>query len=400
VTDITVALNMRLDLNPIRTATSLGPTAGSLLSNWRVGAIVEAVAIRDITGQLWLRIGNTHYPARVASGPAEGPANGEVLQARVLRTSPVLALETLQTTDANGADDVTSSALLRYAPRQSSPAALAANLAFLARSQGDQAFPAPVQQAIRQLWQALPNAAELTDPEQLQRALEQSGAFLESRLARGQAPTGDLKALLLTLQAALTSAGARASAAQPNSPDGTALPNLQGAMSHLPSAPATLALLDSTTAQLHELARQTEGVLARLTTTQIQNATQSAAMPAVMIELPVRVDDRAAMLRLRIEREASRHGGDEADSIWTVEAALDLGAHGGLHARISLSGTRLSVQLRADSPYVVEQLATRSPELEALLRESGLSIDRIVCLHGMPAAFTGQPMHRLLDVRA
>src|SRR5262245_5757811 len=84
-------LDMRVELSPTRTATSVATSAGSLLSEWRVGAIVEAVAIRDVSGQLWLRIGNTNHAARVASGPSEGPANGEVLQARVLRTSPVLA---------------------------------------------------------------------------------------------------------------------------------------------------------------------------------------------------------------------------------------------------------------------------------------------------------------------
>ena len=390
---------MRVDLNPTRTATSVATSAGSLLSEWRVGAIVEAVAVRDVSGQLWLRIGSTNYAARVASGPNEGPANGEVLQARVLRTSPVLALETLQTQDGNGTSQVTANALLRYLPRQTSPAALAANLSFLAREQGGQPLPSQVMNAATQVWNALPDAQALTDPTQLERSLNRSGSFLEAALARGQSPTGDLKALLLELQQALTTAGGRANAAPPNATDATALPSPQGGLANLPATPATLALLDRPAEQLHELARQTEGVLARLTTTQIQNATQNAALPALMMEIPVRVDDRATMLRLRIEREAPEQR-QEAESSWTIEAALDLGAQGGLHARISLAGTRLGVQLRADSPYVVEQLATRAPELAALLRSAGLMIDRVVCLHGMPVSQPGKPVHRLLDVRA
>ncbi len=389
---------MRLDLNPTRSLTSTASSAGSLLSEWRVGAIVEAVAVRDVSGQLWLRIGNTNYPARVASGPTEGPANGEVLQARVLRTSPVLALEALQTQDAQDAEQVTANALLRYVPKQSSPAALAANLSFLARAQGEQ-LPSSVMRAAALLWQALPEAEALTDPSQLQQALTQSGAFLEAKLAHGRSTLGDLKALLLSLQASLSAAGARANAAAPNTADRTALPSSGGTLANLPATPASLALLDRPPEQLNELARQTEGVLARLTTTQIQNATQTATPSAIMLELPVRVDDRTSMLRLRIEREASRER-QESDSSWTVEAALDLGAQGGLHARIGLTGTRLTVQLRADSPYVVEQLTLRSPELTSLLRESGLAIDRIVCLHGMPASHDNKPVHRLLDVRA
>ena len=394
-------MDMRVDLNPTRSAPNVATSAGSLLSEWRVGAIVEAVAVRDVSGQLWLRIGNTTYAARVASGPSEGPANGEVLQARVLRTSPVLALETVEAQDGHSASQVTANALLRYLPRQSSPAALAANLGFLAREQGAQTLPTQVMSAATQLWDALPDTQTLTDPTQLQRALNQSGTFLEAALARAQAPAGDLKALMLALQDALTAAGGRANAAPPNMMDATALPNPQGALANLPATPASMALLDRPADQLNELARQTEGVLARLTTTQIQNATQNGAVAALMMELPVRVDDRATMLRLRIEREAAQQRqAQQADSSWSVEAALDLGALGGLHARISLTGARLGVQLRADSPYVVEQLATRAPELTALLRGSGLMIDRVVCLHGMPATHVGKPAHRLLDVHA
>jgi hypothetical protein len=389
---------MRVDLTPTRSATTIATSSGSLLSDWRVGAIVEAVAVRDVSGQLWLRIGNTNFSARVASGASEGPANGEVLQARVLRTSPVLALETLQSQQPESATEVTANALLRYLPKQSSPANLAANLGFIARGQGED-LPEGVRRAATQLWQALPDTQALSDPAELEQALTRSGTFLENTLARGQAPAGDLKGLLLALQNALSSAGARANAASPPMLDNGALPRPDGALASLPATPASLALLDGARDQLNELARQVEGTLARLTTTQIQNTTQSSTPSAVMIELPVRVDDRASMLRLRIEREASQER-QEGDSSWTIEAALDLGAQGGLHARISLTGSRLAVQLRADSAFVVEELAARSPELASLLRESGLSIDRIVCLHGMPVSPASKPVHRLLDVRA
>jgi hypothetical protein len=35
-----------------------------------------------------------------------------------------------------------------------------------------------------------------------------------------------------------------------------------------------------------------------------------------------------------------------------------------------------------------------------MLREAGLEIDRVVCLHGMPSGDTGAKPTRLLDVRA
>jgi hypothetical protein len=105
------------------------------------------------------------------------------------------------------------------------------------------------------------------------------------------------------------------------------------------------------------------------------------------------------MLRVRIEQESARKHQSGSDA-WTVEAAMDLGSVGALHARVSLSGFRVGVQLRADSPAIVEMLNARAPELESLLRDAGLEVDRIVCRHGLPAGDAGQRMTRLLDVRA
>ena len=72
---------------------------------------------------------------------------------------------------------------------------------------------------------------------------------------------------------------------------------------------------------------------------------------------------------------------------------------GAVHARVSLQGSRISVQLRAESAQVVADLATRAEDLAALLRNNGLNVDRVVCLHGMPPD-EAAPSPALLDVRA
>ena len=104
-------------------------------------------------------------------------------------------------------------------------------------------------------------------------------------------------------------------------------------------------------------------------------------------------------VRLRIEHDNSRKHSGGGDS-WSVEAAVDLGQIGALHAKVTLTGHRIGVQLRAESAAIVDALSARAGELESLLRESGLEIDRIVCLHGMPAGDAGVRAARLLDVRA
>lgn len=399
---------MRLDLTGIR-GTTTAELSRSMLAEWRVGAILQAVAVRGVkSGELWLNIGQQCYPARLASGDGNGPADGETLTLRVLRNSPVLALETLRSEPAGRQTDegVAADGLRRYVPRQTSPTPLVSNLSWLMRSSsGSDALPAPVMQAATRLWQAMPDTTELTDPTGLRNAIARSGTFLEATLASGNARAAapqvavDLKALMLDLARVLREHGARPAAAIANSSELAPMPGARGPLASLPTAPATLAIIDNPSQQMHELARQTDGALSRLTTAQISNTAQDSSLPSMLLEIPVRLDDRASMLRLRIEKDGANKPQAGA-AAWTVEAALDLGSIGALHARVTLSGQRIGVQLRAESASVVEALALRAPELEAMLRDAGLEVDRVVCLHGMPAGETGTRLTRLLDVRA
>src|SRR5262245_6421707 len=398
---------MRVDLvNLLGSGSSPSP---SLLAEWRVGAILQAVAVRAPgSGELWLDIAGQRYPARVASGNVAGPQDGERLQVRVLRNSPVLALETVssQPTESSADTAVITDALRKFVPRQQNPALLLANLAWIAqRKSGVETLPRTVVQSAARLWHALPEAEALEDPKVLEAAIAKSGVFLEANLAAHRGPpdprlASDLKSLMLTLQRALQASGARPSSTHSDVAGHAPVPTARGPLTTLPSAPATLAVLDEPSQQLNELARQTDGALARLTTVQISNSAPDPAVQSMLIDLPVRHEDRAAMLRLKIEKDGSRRrDGDGAES-WTVEAAIDLGAIGGLHAKVTLIGKRIGVQLRAESPAVVAALSQRSDELEAMLAESGLQVDRVVCLHGMPAGDTGVRPARLLDVRA
>lgn len=395
---------MRVDLIQLPMPGGQGASP-SLIAEWRVGAILEAIAVRDArNGQLWLDIRGQRYPARIASGDTDGPENGERLQLRVLRNSPVLALETLSSSRAlNGAVDagIIAQALRRYVPRQESPALMLANLAWLATGKpGSEKLPGAILRAAAQLWNAIPDMEDVADPSRLEASLRRSGTFLEADLAgtRGSF-ANDLKALMLALSRVLRDHGARPAAAQAETAVHAPVPTARGPLAPLASAPATFALVEGTTQQINELARQTEGALARLTTTQISNSTPDGPVQSLLVELPVRQDDRASMLQLKFERDPTRRHGSSGDA-WSVEAAMDLGAIGALHAKVTLTGRRIGVQLRAESPAVVDALAQRAGELEAMLRGSGLEIDSVVCLHGMPATEAGSHRARLLDVRA
>jgi Flagellar hook-length control protein FliK len=398
--------SMRIDLVSYRPASAVS-AASSLLSEWRVGAVLQAVASRDASGQLWLDIGDQRFPARIASGDQEGPQDGELLQVRVLRNHPVLALETLasKTSESEAAEQtVTADALRRYIPRQESPALMLANVAWLAQGKNAAQLPKSVVDAAAQLWRSLPDSSALQNPQKLQSALERSGTFLENNLANssGQATNvaTDIKALMLELSRILRENGARPSLARSDISAPAPLPTANGSLSTLPNTPATFSLLDAPDQQLNELSRQTDGALARLTTVQLANNGADPSNAAMLIELPVRFDDRANVLRLRIERDGRSAQPESEIQAWSVEAAMDLGAAGSLHARVSLRGHRVGVQIRASSPGVVESLSAQSGTLESILRSAGLEVDRVVCLHGMPATDNGSNATRLVDVRA
>jgi hypothetical protein len=398
---------MRLDLVSMRGVPTIG-TSASLLAEWRVGTILQAVATRDASsGQLFLNMGDSRYPARLASGEDDGPADGERLTLRVLRNSPVLALERVPEDARTSVDnEVVTDALRKFVPKQASPAPLTANLAFATREGGTLGLPRAVAQLATKLWEALPDMDTLTDPAKLERALGRSGAFLESTLAKDDGTSAsrsaiatDVKTLMLQFARVLREHGAKPHGGFTDPSAHAPLPSANAPLSTLTSGPATLALLETPFEQMNELARQTDGALARLTTTQVTNSAQDGPVQTLLIELPMRQEDRSSVLRFRLERDGSRKQHTGADS-WALEAALDLGIVGSLHARVALNGYRVGVQLRADSPAVVDMLNARAPELESMLRESGLEVDRIVCRHGMPAGDAGQRLTRLLDVRA
>jgi len=427
---------MRLELSSLRGVSTPGASA-TLFSQWRVGAIVEAIAVRDIaSGQLWLNIGNARVPARIASGDNIGPANGERLQLRVLRDHPVLALEALPPDNEESA--AVNDSLRRFLPRQTSPSPLLSNVSVLAKQiavQGNPvaasanpaagaalaSLPRPIRVAVEQLWQAIPDTTELETGDGLANAIRRSGTFLEANLANvgvadaREVLSRDMKALLIELKQALQRGGAAAHTAGGRSPSTVApnaglapqnapapdpLPIARGNLQPLPPVAATITQFDTPTARINELAAQTDGALSRLNSVQLVNAENAGTTPLWLVELPIKHEDRTDTLRFRFEQHARQQQGNEHS--WTVEAALPLRESGALHARVSLVGARIAVQLRADSPELVNELSSRIPELTAMLSSSGLQVERIVCLHGLPANDSAELRNAtpLLDVRA
>jgi hypothetical protein len=223
---------------------------------------------------------------------------------------------------------------------------------------------------------------------------------LESALAQSDSSDArqilgrDIKALLLNLKQTLLRSGASTHGSQQPPPG--PLPAVRGPLIPLDATPATLAAIEVPSRRLNELAAQTDGALSRINTIQLANSESAAAGAPWIVEVPLRRDGRGETLRFRFERNSQR---ESAEQSWTVEAALNLGAQGSLHARIALYGKRIGVQLRAEPPQLVAELAEQVPTLTAMLTNAGLEVDRVVCLHGMPADDRESRTTSLLDIR-
>jgi hypothetical protein len=364
---------------------------------WRVGAVLEAAGTRDPSAQWMLNVDGTNLPVRLMSIDGAIPSEGEQLQLRVLRNSPTLALETVQAAPA--AEPTLGDAVRRYLPRQIPPSLLMANLNWLTR---DPRRTAPLEgqiaAAVHSLWQALPQTDDLTDAGKLAATVLRSGMQFEAQLAAATPQSAavttqrDLKALLLGLKQAL-SESARAPMGVETVNTGS--PPMSGdTLRPLPVMPATLSIIDAPDRQLAELARQTDGAVARLTALQAAGA----AGAAWILEIPVRNENRAEFVRMKFERNSG--GAPDEEAPWSVEVALDLGMAGEMFARVTWAQRQISVQLRAASPEIVKTLQQYAPELTDDLRKAGLNVQQVICLHGMPAEQSERRAAALLDVRA
>ena len=297
-------------------------------------------------------------------------------------------------------------ALRRELPRQGSPMPLLANLAWLnATSAGERAaLPAPVRQAAAATWRALVSLDELARPGEFERAARASGLGLERLLATADpagldaALAGDWKALLLRLRAALD-AFPRRPAARPAPSADAPLPGRPGALTALEPVDARLADAPDAAAMTGELAEGVDAAIARVTAHQLANLREPALASCTVLEIPLRHDHGATMLRLRFTREGDDLAAREVPPVWTVEFSVHLGAAGALHGRVQLAGNRLDVAVESDVAATLEALQASELELRWNLAALGLEVERLAWRKASPPA-PDSSVSWLVDERA
>ncbi len=319
---------------------------------------------------------------RLPIAPAALPAAGE-LRLQVLDPGRPAGLQIVATDTSPLRDQALRQAL----PRQQALPPLLASLRPLTTPPPSQApLPAAIQEGLRSLLAALPTRDAVATGEGLRQALLQSGPFLEARLAEaiGQGLPGlagpDLKAGLLGLLARLLGLRLPTGSVEARPPTNESAPPLPGGHPQA-QARAAFSALDDPGETLRRLRQQVEGALARVQLVQLASLPgEEDGRRAWLLELPLRGgDDQVDVLALRIERESSGQGAEEA-AHWQVTLALELPGLGPLEGRVGLREGVVSVRFQTPSADTAQFFAQHLSELQQRLRDAGLTVGSLAAL--------------------
>ncbi|MCP1675577.1 hypothetical protein J2T57_002727 [Natronocella acetinitrilica] len=367
-------------------------------SQWRVGQILEAVVRPPGPDGPTLQIGRETIAVR---GELQLPA-GERVQLQVMAVRPELSLSLVRSPGLDTLAESSRSLLPRQAPISNVATALQA---VLNNAQARDALSPPVRAAAEALMASLPGPEAVSRPEGLRAALLNSGLFLENKLAAAVSGTtppvdavrGDNKALLANLLNHVF----RALTAQPRSSQGGEQPPPNPARPSPPPPPSVRLPVTAEPGQvLTELGRQADAALARIQTLQIGLVAQET-QPPWMFEIGVRNNNDTDVLQFLLDKEQTP--GEEADKAWTLQLSFDFRELGPLHCKLVLRGTQVSANWWAERQDTAAEVGNQLPLLTERLRELGLEVGGMRCVHGKPPKAADPDRSdggRLLDERA
>ena len=253
-------------------------------------------------------------------------------------------------------------------------------------------LPGGLLRAVQQVLDHQLSTEERLTPARLRRVFEQSGLFLEARLAEGAEPRRDLKSDLLRLMTQLSLVD----------PKGGRHTNPASPRTDNPQQPAPATPLANL---LGELRSQAEAGLSRILINQVAALPQSDSTQQVWtFDLPVRQGQNSDNFTLQISREDTGKSTDAAaaGTVWSVHLQFDLSDLGPVSSRITLKDGEISSHFTAERADTVARIASAMPKLNQALSRAGLEIGSLSAGQGSIGTIEGpaQRMPRLLDEKA
>jgi len=356
--------------------TWLGAAAGASSEGWRIGSVLSARPLGQTDqGLLVLQVG-----ALTVAADAPGTQLPPQFQVRVLSLGAQPQLEVLGL--ASQADGQVQQVLRERLPQQNGYAPMLATLGALSQWPLARQLPPYLRSALAMLEHSMATPQEVSTGQGLRNAVARSGLFMEAQLAQASdadthAAHEDMKGAMLRLVAVLKG---QPLASEPGNEIDVEPPLLyRGAIPQgRQTLPPDLGNSQNVADFLPRLYTDMQAALARLEVAQLQ-----ATPGQWVVEIPVQDSDGADVLQLLFRRET------DADQIWTLGFSIDLSSLGPIVGELQLRGLRLSVRLWAQSRNTVERLETQFGALRQRLDATGLFLDQLSCVHGLPQQANG-----------
>lgn len=239
------------------------------------------------------------------------------------------------------------------------------------------------------------------DSASLQKAIQNSGVFLEGKLANPAIGTNiaqDLKGILLQMQNVLRAA--ITPSAQPQSIKDTNLPR-KGVL----STPSSASIANIAAGDINQqLLQETDAALARIKLHQYASLDERAggphsatttALKEWQMELPFTNGTQVHTMPLQIREEDSKKenaaGEIEHSKIYRLRFAIDTPETGATEANITYQNGNISIRILSDNTAVATKMQQRIPDLKAVLEENNLHVEELFAAF-QPKSNTPKPI--------
>ena len=281
-------------------------------------------------------------------------------------------------------------------------------------------LPTTLRHAIEQVLETIPTVKQLSDPKELLSAIKRSGVFAEQlthipTASKAETPKPDMKWQLLELRAVIDKfihssdavPARKAEVANTKTPVGSEhnqrldLSKFADKKIPLPNTEPDLDL-DLDLDVVRKLSRLVDSAIAKIETHQFRGS--SAILDGdyhLGIDVPVKLDDRHAVVQLKILRDP-----DDGESpaqygaTTTVVLELPVADDAVLRATLRHRPDELAVDLWSEHPVLRAELATHRDELSERLRANGFSEVRISIVEIQSIEAFGTRPDKLVDERA
>jgi hypothetical protein len=234
-----------------------------------------------------------------------------------------------------------------------------------------------------------------TLPQTLKTALAQSGYFYENQLANqpNYPYHKDFKGAILKLLQQLNNYF-------PNQPSNqTPIFHKSPHPMQYPPIPLVINPIHLDDINLPELLKSTaEGVLHRITATQLLHLTEASIIPYQMqIDIPIRIHQKEEVIPFFIKQQPSSSPISE-ETTFQMAFAITPAKLGSLQGEVILKGTRLSIILHAESTDTYQLLTDKKNEFESIFVHLGLVVDGIHIDNELKMEEVSLPNYHLVDI--